>query len=250
MATVAQILDYATKVSRLNTNAGAERTLALTFLNAVYQEVVVEIGVNVVSTWTQTMGSAASTFNPQLFTASGIVGAPLDIRELTFASGAAVTPTPGSRVDRERMQEYTLGLQGNGPTFVDSTYVFYDVTSPFEVRTYPQLPSGTIITAEGAAGPLALVESSPVAGASESTPTALPPWLHLPLLGAGTIAYANEFDLSKVTDTRWRTQYEVVKQQAKDWARSYGAGTSLPPIRRAAPNILDSWPQSRLDVTP
>lgn len=174
MATVTELVDHAIAAARLQTT-GAERTSMLRYLNDAYQRAVEEAGSYVDES---NIAVVAGTSDYDL---SGDVLMILSVR-VDAGFDSVLTMLEDSDL---------LALRANNTA--TGTVRYYSIAGDNIMRFFPTPDTADTLTYTYVKEPLTLVESSPVAGTSESTPTAIRKRFHYSVLANGAIALAFEF---------------------------------------------------------
>lgn len=161
----------------LSTAAGTERTAALLRLNHAYRQLVQQAGglPSEVTIAAATAGTADELDLSSASVSATLAGRFLALDRVRFTSGG-VTTNPVARATPVEIRD----AQNDGGTGTPQAYAFVFPSLMLDRA----LDGATDVVIDARLGPLTLVETSPSAGVSESTPTAVPVIWHERLLAA------------------------------------------------------------------
>lgn len=100
--------------------------------------------------------------------------------------------------------------------------IYYAFNGPNQFMVWPAPGTSTTIAVYYVKAPLVLVEASPVAGTSESTPTAFPSAFHYDVLGNLAVAMGYEYKREQAQSSYYRQLAEVGMDRLVEWVNSFG----------------------------
>ena len=181
MPTVAQLTSRVSLYTGLQ-NTGDELALILEFLNECYQQAVEEsecyIGIDTVAYGAGLDSVSLSGVSPSIIKV-------IDVSLTDYTGYESITLEPLSAramSDKRHMVSDNSGI----PRYYSITSTLVGGTPAIDL--YPSPDEAATVTIRYVANPLILVSSTPVADVSETTPTAIPAFLHHRCISNGAIA--------------------------------------------------------------
>jgi hypothetical protein len=215
MATVTALADRVCAVSGL-ASTSTDRTKVLEYLNEAYQTTVLEAG-GYIGTFSKSLTSGTADYT--------IGTAPLDVSDLSEIR--ALWISDGSTTDRplKRIPEYEMVQLRQATAVPSSLPLYYAMRGTAGLLLYPTPGTGTTLKGSYLKAPLVLVESSPVAGTSESTPTAFPAAFHYPALASKAIQLALEYDNRFEEAANYEAKWGNAMERLMAWTTRMGGPT-------------------------
>jgi hypothetical protein len=202
MSTVTALADRVCAVSGLATTS-TDRTKVLEYLNEAYQTTVMEAG-GYIGTFSKSLTSGTADYT--------IGTAPLDVTDLLEIRALWVTDSSAMDRPLRQIPEFEMNQLRQATTVPSALPLYYAMRGTSGLLLYPTPGTGTTLEGSYLKSPLTLVESSPVAGTSESTPTAFPAAFHFPVLANKAISlaleYDNRFEEAANYDAKWGVAME------------------------------------------
>jgi hypothetical protein len=218
MSTVAELVDRVAKFASLNvTAASSDRALCVDWLNQAVQETIAEVRGNVVPLSVVVSGSDIALSSLGITRFDGF-------QSLVAGSTVMVASSP------ERIRE----LRTTSST-ASAGVIEYAVEGGSLLLLYPTQTAATI-SGSYVQSPLTLVESSPVANVSETTPSEIDAPYHHALLSAFALSLAFSYKKNPNESDHWQGRYnEALERYKRFLTRKSPMANTMGPQYESAP---------------
>lgn len=198
MPTVSNIASRVSLFTGLQ-NTGTEETLILEFMNEAYQQAVEE---SECYTSITTLSYASDLESVDADSATTGIIRIIDVSLSDYNGYSRVMLKPLSRSSYSDEVNLSSGSSG-----IPRFYSFYNTSSGLQVALYPRPSSDATIEIEYVAVPPVLVKTSPSAG-QETTPSAIPSYLHHRVISAGAIAMCFDREQRLDKSQQWWDRFD------------------------------------------